>query len=89
MKLFLLAAFAPIVLYCLHRAAVAAERRGWIYYRKKHGSSGSVGNAFLEVHALFEPAKRHLLEERVREEPEAEQEGDPPKPGGDGDRTPG
>jgi hypothetical protein len=67
-------------LLCLHRIAVWAERRGWIYYRTKHGSSGALGNAFLEVQAIVEPSARHVLEERVKDDLEAEETGDPPAP---------
>lgn len=35
-------------LYGLHRIALWAERRGWIYYGNKHGSSGALGSALLE-----------------------------------------
>ena len=65
-------------LYCLHRIAVWAERHGWIYYRTKHGSSGAVGNAFLEVQGIFDPAAKHVLEERLRDDVDAEEAGDPP-----------
>ena len=65
-------------LSCLHRLALWAERRGWIYYREKHGSSGTLANAVLEVHSLFDPSKRYVLEERTRDQVEDEQSGDPP-----------
>lgn len=69
---------AVAVLYCLHRLALWAERRGWIYYRKKHGSSGALSNAVLEVHSLFDPSKRYVLEEKTRDQVEDEESGDPP-----------
>ncbi|MBZ5641055.1 MAG: hypothetical protein LAO51_20130 [Acidobacteriia bacterium] len=68
-------------LYGLHRIAVWAERRGWIYYRSKHGSSGALGNALLEVHAILEPSARYVLEERTKDDAEADESGDPPDPG--------
>lgn len=74
-------------LYCLHRLALSAERRGWIYYRKKHGSSGTLSNAVLEVHSLFDPSKRYVLEEKTRDQAEAEESGDPPSTR-DGGRRP-
>jgi hypothetical protein len=67
-------------LYCLHRAALWAERRGWIYYRKA-GSSGAIGNAFLEIQATFDPAARHVQEERERAHSQTQESGDPPVPG--------
>ncbi|MCL4813071.1 MAG: hypothetical protein KJ061_11320 [Vicinamibacteraceae bacterium] len=56
-------------LYGLHRLLLWAEGRGWIYYRRQSSSRASVGSAMLEVHALMEPSKKHVLE--VREEDEA------------------
>lgn len=42
------AAVAAGTVYGLHRLSLWMEARGWIYYRKKHGSSGGLGTAFLE-----------------------------------------
>ncbi len=79
MKLAVLAVLGVGVLYCLHRLAVWAEQRGWIYYRKKHGSSGTLSSAVLEVQSLLEPSKQYVLEEKTREQVEEEDSGDPPK----------
>jgi hypothetical protein len=38
------------------------EDRGVIYYRRRHGTSASLGNAFFEVQALLEPDERHIVE---------------------------
>ena len=65
-------------LYCLHRIALWAERRGFVYYRRKHGRSGTLSSAVLEVHSLFDPSKRYVLEEKLREQVEGEDSGDPP-----------
>jgi hypothetical protein len=64
--------------YGLHRLALWMEARGWISYRKKHGSSGGLGTAFLEVQSLLEPSTRHVLELRRNEDFEDEDSGDPP-----------
>ncbi len=72
---------ALVALYGLHRLALWAEGRGWIYYRKRRGTSGALGNAALEIHALLEPSKRYVLEERRRDDAEEEGSGDPPEPG--------
>ena len=64
-------------LYCLHRIALWAEQRGWVYYRDRRGS-GTLGNAFLEVQAIIEPSKRYVLEERLEDEHETQESGDPP-----------
>jgi len=70
-------------LYGLHRMALWAERRGWVYYRTKQGSSGALGNAFLEVQSLLDPSAKHVLEERLKDDVEAAETGDPPDPGPD------
>jgi hypothetical protein len=68
-----------VALYALHHLGLWMEERGWIYYRKKHGSSGSLSSAVLEVQALFEPSRRHVLEAK-REDDEQDESGDPPSP---------
>ena len=45
------------------------------------GMRGALGNAFLEVQAIFEPSRRHVLEERVKQEPESKPWASPPGPG--------
>jgi hypothetical protein len=63
---------AALAVYGLHRLACWAEDRGHLYYRHRRGSSGTLTSAALEVQALFEPSKRHVIEELRREEPEAD-----------------
>lgn len=68
-------------LYAAHRLALWAEARGVLYYSRRRGSSGALGNAFLEVHALLEPSRRHVLEQRVDARREAPDPADPPDAG--------
>ena len=82
-----LAAIA-VALWALHRLAVWAETRGWIYYRSRRGSSGTLGNAFLEMQQMIEPSKRIVLEERRREVHEENDEAGPPEAGGSGHDRP-
>ena len=65
------------VFYVLHRLALWAEKRGWIYYRKA-GSSSALGNALLEIQTFFEPSKKHIVEVRKIEHSETETAGDKP-----------
>ena len=65
-------------MYALHRLGLWMEERGWIYYWKKRGSSGTLSAAFLEVEELLEPSKRHVLEITRRDESEQHESGDPP-----------
>ena len=74
-------ALAAGTVYGLHRLGLWMEARGWIYYRKKRGSSGGLGTAFLEVQSLLEPSARHVLEVKRNEDADDEDSGDPPKPG--------
>jgi hypothetical protein len=67
--------------YALHRLGLWMEDRGWIYYRKKHGSSGTLGSALLEIEALLEPTRRHVVEVQRRDESEQHESGDPPSEG--------
>lgn len=75
------AAFMALGLMTLHRLARWAERRGWIYYLERRPSRGALGNAFLEVQALLEPAARQLIEIREAEPAEEDEQGEPPAPG--------
>jgi hypothetical protein len=74
-----LAVVGLVALGALHRAALWAEARGLIHYRRR-GASGALGNALLEVQAILEPSKRHVIEERLRDPAEDAESGDPPSP---------
>ena len=67
-----------VALYALRRLGLWMEERGWIYDKKKHGSSGTLSSAVLEVQTLLEPSKRHVLELKRRDESEQDESGDPP-----------
>ncbi len=58
---------AAIVLLVLDRLALAAERRGWIYYRKRKPTSGSASAAAFGATAEFlQPGQQVVVEERLR-----------------------
>ena len=71
--------FVLVGVLALDRLAVWMEGRGWIYWRKKHGSTGTLGTAFLELQTIFEPSKRHVIEARREEDAEEDDSGDPPE----------
>lgn len=77
MKTALAVLLGLVVLGALHRAALWAEGRGFIHYRRR-GSSGALGSALLELQSIVEPSKRHVVEQRQREPAEAAESGDPP-----------
>ncbi|MEW6336371.1 MAG: hypothetical protein ACOY3Y_18415 [Acidobacteriota bacterium] len=64
--------------WILDRGLLAAERRGWIFYRKRRASPGTAASAALEVHALLEPWRRHEAEERRAVRHEDDGQGEPP-----------
>jgi hypothetical protein len=47
-------------LWLLDRLGCWMEHRGWIYWRRNRGSDGRLGQAFITVHSLLEPDKRHI-----------------------------
>ncbi|MDR3719439.1 MAG: hypothetical protein P4K98_11595 [Bryobacteraceae bacterium] len=63
-------------LYGLHRLALWMESRGWIYYKKKHASAGTLSAAFLEIQAIAQPEKKYVLEMRRDQRAERDDEGD-------------
>lgn len=67
----------------LDRLLLAAERRGWIYYRRTRGRSSSTASAFLEIQSMLEPSRKHVLEARSEEKEEQDDAGDPPEPSED------
>jgi hypothetical protein len=77
MKTVLILASVAAALVLLDRLLLRAERRGWIYYRKSRGRSGSASSAFLEVQSLLEPSKKHVIEARSEEKEEADDSGEP------------
>ncbi len=48
----------------LHRLALWAEARGWIYYRTHRMPPGATGLALMEVAAMLEPGVEHVVEEQ-------------------------
>lgn len=76
----LAAAAALAALWGLDRLLLVAEARGWIYYRKKRGTSSRLGSAFLEVQSILEPEKRHVAEIRREKAPPGPASGVPPDP---------
>lgn len=71
-------------LVVIDRLLLAAEARGWIYWRRRKASPGSAAGALLELHAMLEPDRRHAAE-IVREEAHEEDDEGGPGPEGDDD----
>jgi hypothetical protein len=64
-------------LYVLHRLALWAEQRGWIYYQRKRSRTSLLGTGIQELHALLEPSRQHVIEARQQDR-EQDEAGDPP-----------
>jgi hypothetical protein len=60
---------AAVVLFVVDRLLLAAERRGWVYYRKRKPTSGSASAAaFGPVAELVQPGQRVVVEQRLQEQ---------------------
>lgn len=80
MKWVLLAAVVALV---LDRLLLAAERRGWVHYRKRKPTSGSASAAaFGPMAQVFQPGNRVVVEEKQRQQStrRSAQDGAPPQP---------
>ena len=50
------------------------EDRGWVCYLRKKPDPASIGTAFLELHQIVQPEKKHIL--NVKRESRLEQKGE-------------
>jgi hypothetical protein len=63
LKLILLAAAILLGVFLLDRLGLWAERRGWIFWRKRRPSGNALGGTMLELQKIFESGKaRHVIE---------------------------
>jgi hypothetical protein len=58
---------AVIVAVAFDRTMLAAEQRGWVYWRRRKPSPGTVAGAMLSLHALLEPSQEHVVREQERQ----------------------
>jgi hypothetical protein len=80
LRLVLLASGAVVALLLVDRLLLAAESRGWIYWRRRRSSPGTRASALLELHAMLEPDRRHTAEILREETQEEDDEGGPKHP---------
>ena len=78
MKTVLVIAAIAIALYLIDRAALAAERRGWIYYRHRKASPGTAPAALLKLQSFVDPAAERAIEAVQEEERDEDEAGEPP-----------
>lgn len=65
--------------YGLHRLALAADIRGWIYYRTKP-PPGAGSMAAMRATAVFDPTIVHVIEEVASDRLVIDESGEPPFP---------
>jgi len=75
--LLLIPVLAIVAGYGLHRLALWAEGRGWIYYKTKRAPAGAASLAMLEVAQILEPEVRQVIEavQSDREQADHEESG--------------
>ncbi len=71
----------PLLLFGADRLLLWMEWRGWIFYRNSRPDPKNLGPAFLEIDALLQPGKRHVLEQKVEQREQEDDEGGPDKAG--------
>lgn len=81
MKWLVVAAIAIVVVYLLHRLALIADARGWIFYKTTPRFRGS---SLGLIESVYNPAVEHLVEERGGERARGSQHesGDDPQDAG-------
>ena len=77
----LLVAGFVVAAFLIDRVLLWMERRGWIFYRATRPDMRNVGPAFLEIQRIFEPGVKHVLEEKVQQREEEDDEGGPDEAG--------
>jgi hypothetical protein len=79
-KIALAVCLSVAALYALHRIALWAEYRGWIFYSHRKPDTTSVGNAMLQLQQLVEPSKRNVIEMKQGKRRAQDGAGEPPSP---------
>lgn len=59
---------AVAALLVLDRGLLAAESRGWIYYRRRRAPKGAAAERLLALGAIWDPSAHHVLDQRDAEE---------------------
>jgi hypothetical protein len=75
----LTAVVVAAIVVALDRLALAAESRGWIYWRRVKPNRGTAANALQHVQAIFEPQIEHVVEERSKIGADQPSEDEPPR----------
>lgn len=62
MSLLPLLAVLGVVIWIADRILLWCEMRGWITYRRSPRARHAFGNAALDIDALLQPGRRHVIE---------------------------
>jgi hypothetical protein len=73
--------FGVLSIYGLRRLSHWMQRRGWIRWEMRRGTSSALGNAVLGVQSILEPAVHEELSARIERLADEAEPGDPPDPG--------
>ncbi|MEE2057420.1 DUF6191 domain-containing protein [Rhodococcus artemisiae] len=57
-----------LLVFAIDRLGLFAERRGWVYWRKRNRPSGASAGVFGEMQSLMSPSYRHVVEEQQRQQ---------------------
>jgi hypothetical protein len=74
---------AVVALVGLDRLLLILEDKGYIYYRRRRASPGSMASALLEVESHLRPSTRHEVHQRREVRREADESGEPPPQAGE------
>lgn len=69
-----------VLVVALDRLLLAAERRGWIYWRRSPPHRATAGHAMQSIEAIFRPEVQHVVEQRAAIDAEDDEDGEPPDP---------
>ncbi|WP_068154326.1 DUF6191 domain-containing protein [Rhodococcus phenolicus] len=68
-------ALTVLIAVLADRAGLYAERRGWIYWRKRKPEGGGEFGEFGEFETLLSPSFRHIVEEQQRQRTSRHEQG--------------
>lgn len=67
MRWLLLLAAVAVTALVIDRLMVAAEARGWVYWRRRGTSGSATSAAMAQLHLLTQPSYEHVIVARERE----------------------
>ncbi|HET8993200.1 MAG TPA: DUF6191 domain-containing protein [Rhodococcus sp. (in: high G+C Gram-positive bacteria)] len=57
-----------LLVFAIDRLGLLAERRGWVYWRKRNRPAGTSAGVFGEMQSFLSPAYQHVVEEQHRQQ---------------------